>query len=236
LTISQRIRKRIEEVFGWTKSAAGMRQTKFRGAERVGWAFNLAAAAYNLVRLPRLLAQTAYGVETLAAADAVLVIDETGFLKQGKAPCGVNRQYTGSAGKITNCHIGVFAAYVSRHGHAFIDRALYLPKTWTDDGSNPPTRERHAARKNDPQDQQTKDRTRSRALIRWSRQDIRRIAVRLAQRRIEPAHIIAWSLWRRAATACATRHRSTARPGAPGRSPPGPTGSGTAEGRRRGHE
>jgi SRSO17 transposase len=45
----------------------------------------------------------------------------------------VARQYTGSAGKITNCQIGVFAAYVSRHGHAFIDRALYLPKTWTDD-------------------------------------------------------------------------------------------------------
>jgi SRSO17 transposase len=45
----------------------------------------------------------------------------------------VARQYTGSAGKITNCQIGVFAAYVSRHGHAFIDRALYLPKAWTDD-------------------------------------------------------------------------------------------------------
>ncbi len=57
--ISQRIRKRIEEVFGWTKSAAGMRQTKFRGIERVGWAFSLTAAAYNLVRLPKLLAQAA---------------------------------------------------------------------------------------------------------------------------------------------------------------------------------
>ena len=63
----------------------------------------------------------------------VLVIDETGFLKQGKASCGVARQYTGSAGKITNCQIEVFATYVSRHGHAFIDRALYLPKEWTDD-------------------------------------------------------------------------------------------------------
>jgi SRSO17 transposase len=74
-----------------------------------------------------------YVVEHLADEDAVLVIDETGFLKQGKASCGVARQYTGSAGKITNCQIGVFAAYVSRHGHAFIDRALYLPKAWTDD-------------------------------------------------------------------------------------------------------
>src|SRR5437764_6030770 len=74
-----------------------------------------------------------YVVEHLADDDAVLVIDETGFLKQGKASCGVARQYTGSAGKITNCQIGVFAAYVSRHGHAFIDRALYLPKEWTDE-------------------------------------------------------------------------------------------------------
>lgn len=74
-----------------------------------------------------------YIVETLGSPDAVLVIDETGFLKQGKSSCGVARQYTGSAGKITNCQIGVFAAYVSEHGHAFIDRRLYLPKSWTSD-------------------------------------------------------------------------------------------------------
>jgi SRSO17 transposase len=75
----------------------------------------------------------AYVVETLAEPNAVLVVDETGFLKQGKASCGVARQYTGSAGKITNCQIGVFTAYVSGQGHAFIDRALYLPKAWADD-------------------------------------------------------------------------------------------------------
>lgn len=74
-----------------------------------------------------------YALEALADDGGVLVIDETGFLKQGKASCGVARQYTGSAGKITNCQIGVFACYVSGHGHAFIDRALYLPKSWTDD-------------------------------------------------------------------------------------------------------
>jgi hypothetical protein len=74
-----------------------------------------------------------YVIEHLADDDAVLVIDETGFLKRGKASCGVARQCTGSAGKITNCQIGVFATYVSRHGHAFIDRALDLPKEWTDD-------------------------------------------------------------------------------------------------------
>lgn len=69
-----------------------------------------------------------YVIEHLGDDNAVLVIDETGFLKQGKASCGVGRQYMGSAGKITNCQIGVFAAYVSAKGHAFIDRALYLPK------------------------------------------------------------------------------------------------------------
>ena len=76
-----------------------------------------------------------YVLETLAEQTGVLVIDETGFLKQGKASCGVARQYTGSAGKITNCQIGVFASYVSCHGHAFIDRELYLPKEWTDDAA-----------------------------------------------------------------------------------------------------
>ena len=74
-----------------------------------------------------------HALEALADPDAVLVVDETGFLKQGKSSCGVGRQYTGSAGKITNCQIGVFAAYVSRHGHAFVDRALYLPKDWVKD-------------------------------------------------------------------------------------------------------
>jgi hypothetical protein len=52
-TVSQRIRKRIEEAFGWMKTIAGQRKTRFRGVERVGWSFAAAAAAYNLVRLPR---------------------------------------------------------------------------------------------------------------------------------------------------------------------------------------
>ncbi|WP_147023514.1 IS701 family transposase, partial [Microvirga aerophila] len=72
-----------------------------------------------------------YALETLGSPGAVLVIDETGFLKQGQRSCGVGRQYTGSAGKITNCQIGVFAAYVSDKGCAFIDRQLYLPQDWT---------------------------------------------------------------------------------------------------------
>ena len=56
---SQRVRKRIEEVFGWIKTSAGLRQTKHRGLNRVGWTFTLAAAAYNLVRLPQLLRASA---------------------------------------------------------------------------------------------------------------------------------------------------------------------------------
>ena len=56
--VSQRIRKRIEEAFGWIKTVAGQEKTKFRGRDRVGWAFTFAAAAYNLVRLPKLLAET----------------------------------------------------------------------------------------------------------------------------------------------------------------------------------
>jgi hypothetical protein len=53
--VSQRIRKRIEEAFGWMKTVAGQRKTKFRGVERVGWSFAFAAAAYNLIRLPKLI-------------------------------------------------------------------------------------------------------------------------------------------------------------------------------------
>ena len=56
---SQRVRKRIEEVFGWMKSLAGFRQTRHRGRERVAWCFDLAATAYNLIRMPKLLAPTA---------------------------------------------------------------------------------------------------------------------------------------------------------------------------------
>lgn len=63
------------------------------------------------------------------------MIDETSFLKKGKASCGAGRQYTWSAGKITNCQIGVFAVYISPQGHAFVGRALYLPKAWTSDPS-----------------------------------------------------------------------------------------------------
>jgi SRSO17 transposase len=63
----------------------------------------------------------------------VLIVDETGFLKKGEKSVGVARQYTGTAGKRENCQVGVFLCYASKEGAAFIDRALYLPKEWTDD-------------------------------------------------------------------------------------------------------
>ena len=74
-----------------------------------------------------------YVVESLGDDEAVLILDETGFLKKGTHSAGVARQYTGTAGRIENAQVGVFLAYASRHGTAFLDRALYLPKEWTDD-------------------------------------------------------------------------------------------------------
>jgi len=74
-----------------------------------------------------------YVVEALGDPDAVLVLDETGFVKKGDKSAGVARQYTGTAGRIENAQVGVFLAYASRHGAAFLDRALYLPGEWTGD-------------------------------------------------------------------------------------------------------
>ncbi len=74
-----------------------------------------------------------YVTAHLADADSVLVIDETGFLKKGDQSVGVQRQYSGTAGRIENCQIGVFLAYATPRGRAFLDRALYLPRSWTND-------------------------------------------------------------------------------------------------------
>jgi SRSO17 transposase len=74
-----------------------------------------------------------YVQEHLGTRDGVLIVDETGFLKKGAKSCGVARQYSGTAGRIENCQIGVFLAYASTKGHALIDRALYVPNEWTGD-------------------------------------------------------------------------------------------------------
>lgn len=74
-----------------------------------------------------------YVVEEIGTPEGILVIDETGFLKKGIHSVGVKRQYSGTAGRIENCQIGVFLSYASEKGHALIDREIYLPKEWAAD-------------------------------------------------------------------------------------------------------
>src|SRR5215213_11548617 len=78
-----------------------------------------------------------YVIEHLADAESALesclIVDETGFIKKGTNSVGVKRQYTGTAGKTENCQVGVFLAYASSRGQAFIDRELYLPEEWASD-------------------------------------------------------------------------------------------------------
>src|ERR687893_2836273 len=108
---------------GWMRAEAAGDPCPWRQQAVLGRSHWDADALRDMVR--------EYALETLASPGAVLVLDETGFLKQGQGSCGVARQYTGSAGQITSCQIGVFAAYVSNKGCAFIDRQLYLPQDWT---------------------------------------------------------------------------------------------------------
>ena len=75
----------------------------------------------------------AFVVETLGHPEGIGIIDETGFLKKGTHSVGVKRQYTGTAGKVENCQIGVFLAYVTPKGQTFLDRRLYLPREWCED-------------------------------------------------------------------------------------------------------
>ena len=72
-------------------------------------------------------------MEHLGDTGAVLVVDETGFLKKGEKSVGVQRQYSGTAGRIENCQIGVFLAYASAKGRTLLDRELYLPQVWAED-------------------------------------------------------------------------------------------------------
>jgi SRSO17 transposase len=114
-------------------------------ASKNGW--TLAGAAGNATPdgMQRLLNRAAwdadgvrddvrgYVVRHLGDAGGVLVVDETGFVKKGTRSAGVQRQYSGTAGRVENCQLGVFCAYASSKGRALIDRELYLPKSWTGD-------------------------------------------------------------------------------------------------------
>jgi SRSO17 transposase len=75
----------------------------------------------------------AYAVEQPGDRDGVLIADDTGFLEKGTRSAGVQRQYSGIAGRTENCQVGVLLAYASRFGHTLIDRELYLPQSWTED-------------------------------------------------------------------------------------------------------
>jgi SRSO17 transposase len=114
-------------------------------ARKTGWLMAEQAGLERPYRIQSLLGRSrweadrlrdevrAYVVEALGDADSVLVVDETGFLKKGEHSVGVARQYSGTAGRIENCQVGVFRAYASRFGQALIDRRLYLPKQWAED-------------------------------------------------------------------------------------------------------
>jgi SRSO17 transposase len=110
---------------GWQLAEAAGERTPHGMQELLNRAVWDAAAVRDDLR--------AYVVEHLGAPDAVLVVDETGFLKKGRRSVGVQRQYSGTAGRIENCQVGVFLAYASGAGHAFLDRALYLPQVWAED-------------------------------------------------------------------------------------------------------
>lgn len=116
------------------------------GTERkTGWMLAEEAGLDRPYRIQSLLGRSSWSADALrklvqdyvTAAlgneDGVLVVDETGFLKKGTHSVGVARQYSGTAGRIENCQVGVFLGYASRYGHALIDRRLYLPKAWIED-------------------------------------------------------------------------------------------------------
>lgn len=115
----------IERKNGW-QLAEAMGEPRPRGTQEF-----LAEPGWNpdLVRD----ALREYVAETLGSPSGVLVVDETGFLKKGARSAGVKRQYSGTAGRVENCQVGVFLAYASERGAALVDRALYLPKEWARD-------------------------------------------------------------------------------------------------------
>jgi len=115
----------LERKNGWTLAElAG--ESSPDGMQRL-----LATADWNPARVRDDLRD--YVVEHLGDPEAVLVVDETGFLKKGSRSAGVARQYSGTAGRVENCQIGVFLGYASPAGRTFLDRELYLPQAWAQD-------------------------------------------------------------------------------------------------------
>jgi SRSO17 transposase len=118
--------ERVERKNGW-QLAEAIGEAGPRGVQRL-----LSAAAWDADAVRDDL--RAYVIEHLGdRASGVLIVDDTGFVKKGDKSCGVGRQYTGTVGGTVNAQVGVFLAYASERGAAFVDRALYLPRAWTDD-------------------------------------------------------------------------------------------------------
>jgi SRSO17 transposase len=130
------------------ESAAAYVRSLLSSAERKNsWQLAEAAGFETPYRFQHLLGRGAWDADALrdeqlgevlaglGEEDAVLAIDETGFIKQGKKSVGVKRQYCGASGKIDNCQIGVFLSWQTAKGHALIDRALYLPEEWAEDAA-----------------------------------------------------------------------------------------------------
>jgi SRSO17 transposase len=115
-----------------------------RAERKTGWMLAEEAGLDRPYRLQSLLGRSSwsadglcdrirqYVIDALGDTDGVLVVDETGFVKKGEHSVGVARQYSGTAGRVENCQVGVFATYASRFGHALVDRRLYLPKGWAE--------------------------------------------------------------------------------------------------------
>jgi len=118
--------ERVERKNGW-QLAETIGEAGPRGVQRL-----LSAATWDADAVRDDL--RAYVVDHLGdPTSGVLILDDTGFVKKGDKSCGVGRQYTGTVGTTANAQVGVFLAYASEKGAAFVDRALYLPRAWTDD-------------------------------------------------------------------------------------------------------
>lgn len=143
------LKARVGRVFGrreLRETGADFLDGLLSGIERkTGWLMAEQSGAERPYRMQSLLGRSQwdadrlrdevrdYVVEALGDEDGVLIVDETGFVKKGERSAGVARQYSGTAGRIENCQVGVFLAYASRYGQALIDRQLYLPESWTKD-------------------------------------------------------------------------------------------------------
>ena len=144
-TLAARLRRRFHRPEAATHAADYLRGLLAEVERKNGWQLAEAAGYGHPRGIQRVLDRyvwdadavrddlRSYLIEHLGDPAGVLVVDETGFAKQGRHSAGVARQYSGTLGKIGNCQIGVFLGYASSKGHVGLDRGLYLPKAWTDD-------------------------------------------------------------------------------------------------------